>query len=279
MGQFDSKAYHDHMAVIAATDGGTGLCTIVGIDGGFSRRIGAQLAILPDGNVVGSLADGCLEQQLASDLAALDGPRVNRYGTGSPFIDFRLPCGGGLDILLDPAPDRQACRKVADDLAARRPAALNLPPNPFLNSRKYIPQLALDLIGSGPELECLAELARAAGLSVRVVRKDDLSLGSRPQYPVPDRWTATVLLFHDHEWEAAILAHALSGNGFYVGAQGGHQARVARIERLREAGLSEVQTDRIKAPIGVIPSCREPDVLAVSILADIYAEYEKLREA
>lgn len=237
------------------------------------------MAVTPDNTLVGSLSDGCLEDQLASDLRTLDAPKINRYGRGSPFIDFRLPCGGGLDILLDPGPDRHACLKVVDDLASRRPATLALPANSFLSSRKYIPQLALDLVGSGPELESLAELAKVAGLSVRLVRKENLALGSPPNYPVPDRWTATVLLFHDHEWEAAILAHALAGNGFYVGAQGGHVARVARVDRLRQFGLSEVQIDRIKAPIGLIPSCREPDVLAVSILADIYAEYEKLREA
>lgn len=271
--------HSDHAALMASAESGAGLCTIIGIEGGFSRRVGAQLAVLPDGEVVGSLADGCLEQQLASEIRMLEQPRVNRYGRGSPVIDFRLPCGGGLDILLDPKPDRQVCRRVAHDLAARRPAALELPDNPLLKSRKYIPEMALDLIGSGPEAECLARVARAAEIPVRLVSKDDLSLGVRPGYPVPDRWTATVLLFHDHEWEDPILQHALSGEGFYIGAQGGHAARVARIERLQQLGLSAVDIDRVRAPIGLIPSCREPDVLAISILAELLAEYEKLREA
>ncbi len=58
----------DHAALAAATGAGVGLCTIVGIEGGFSRRLGAQLAILPDSSTIGSLADGCLEAQLAADL-------------------------------------------------------------------------------------------------------------------------------------------------------------------------------------------------------------------
>lgn len=275
-GAAPASAYHDHAALFAAAHRGAALCTVVGIDGGFSRRIGAQLAILPDGGFVGSLADNCLENQLASDIAGLKAPVTHRYGSGSPFIDFRLPCGGGIDVLLDPAPDRAACLAAASALTERGPAMLTLPDNPRLAVRNYIPALVLDIVGSGPEVQCLAALATASGVATRVVGKDALTLGQKPGYPVPDRWTATVLLFHDHEWEAAVLAHALSGDGFYVGAQGGLVAREARRVRLREIGLPLPQIDRVKAPIGVIPSCREPGALAVSILAEIFAEYDRL---
>ena len=94
----------DHEALAAATASGTGLCSIVNIEGSFSRRLGAQLAVHADGSVTGSLADGCLERELAAEVARGGEPRVIRYGAGSPKIDFRLPCGGGLDILIDPAP-------------------------------------------------------------------------------------------------------------------------------------------------------------------------------
>lgn len=273
------KQYQDDAALLAVAAHGGALCTVVGIEGGFSRRVGAQLAVLEDGALVGSLADDCLEKQLASDVAKLTEPAVHRYGAGSPFIDFRLPCGGGIDILLDPSPDAQACAGVAADLRARCASALPLPTNALMERRQYIPPLALDVIGNGPEVECLAALASAMELPVRVVRKGDLSLGQRPGHPVPDRWTATILLFHDHEWEGPILAHALSGDGFYIGAQGGHKARLGRVQRLRELGVAETDIARVRGPVGAIPSCREPDMLAVSILAEIMAEYEKLRDA
>lgn len=267
----------DHAALFAAARGDAALCTVVRIEGGFSRRVGAQLAVRRDGTVVGSLADNCLEVQLASDLAGLNAAVVHRYGSGSPFIDFRLPCGGGIDVLLDPAPDVAASRAAADALTARRPASLRLPANPLLAMRDYIPALAIDAVGSGPEWEHFVALARASGIATRAIGKADLSLGRAPAHPVPDRWTASVLLFHDHEWETAILGHALAGDGFYVGAQGGLHAREERQARLREAGLSEAQIARVRGPIGLIPRCREPDVLAVSILAEIRAAYEDLR--
>src|SRR3546814_5291871 len=75
------------------------------IEGSYSREVGSHLAISRSGSVAGNLADGCLEAELAnqSAQAAIEGcARIVRYGKGSPFIDFRLPCGAGIDILVDP---------------------------------------------------------------------------------------------------------------------------------------------------------------------------------
>ncbi len=115
----------DHAALFAACEPGVALCTIVAIDGAFSRRNGSQLAILPDGSLVGSLSDTCLEQQLASDARDAGRAITKRYGRGSEMIDFRLPCGGGLDILIDPAPDRAACRAAAQALSRRQTGSIS----------------------------------------------------------------------------------------------------------------------------------------------------------
>ena len=110
----------DRAALRAATSPGVGLCTISGIEGSFSRRLGAQLAVHPDRSVTGSLADGCLERQLAAEVLAGGERRVMRFGAGSPLIDFRLPCGGGLDILVDPRPDPATCAAAFEKLEARQ---------------------------------------------------------------------------------------------------------------------------------------------------------------
>ncbi|MEO0062335.1 MAG: hypothetical protein RLZZ08_895, partial [Pseudomonadota bacterium] len=205
----------DRAALRAACADGVGLCTIVGIEGSFSRRLGAQLAVGPDGSITGSLADGCLERQLAREVLEAVGtdPFVRRFGAGSPLIDFRLPCGSGLDILIEPAPDRDLCAAVVARLDAREAGALDLPgPDWLLLQRRYIPPLRLLLLGEGPELSALAAIAAAAGVTVECHAIGDdaaLALGRRPQGLVADAWTAVVLLFHDHEWEQAILTWAL----------------------------------------------------------------------
>jgi len=273
------SADEDHTALVAACEPGVGLCTIVGIEGSFSRRLGAQLAVLPDGTTIGSLSDGCLEAQLAADLHTQTRPRVIRYGSGSAMVDFRLPCGGGLDILLDPAPDRLACRETVQALDSRRPAILPLPSPSPLAERRYHPRLKIAVIGEGPELDAFARLGDAMGLHVALHRKDDLTLGSPAPHITLDRWAAALLLFHDHEWEAALLEQLTSSQAFYIGAQGGENARIERALTLAARGVDEQAIASIRSPIGLIPSCKSPTTLALSALAEIVAEYEHLRAA
>lgn len=265
-----ATADSDHAALLAACQPGVALCTIIGIEGSFSRRLGAQLAVLPDGSTIGSLADGCLENQLASDAHETNGPVVKRYGSGSPVIDFRLPCGGGLDILVDPSPDRAACRQAVSLLERRKPAILPLPDNSGLTQRHYIPSLKIAAFGEGPELDALAAIGRAAGIGITT----GTELAALPDL---DRWTAVILLFHDHDRERGILAQAVQSDAFYIGAQGGENARNARVMQLLADGVSEEQVARIRGPIGSVPGCRTPTALALSILSEVVGHYEGLK--
>lgn len=267
----------DHLALAAACQPGVGLCTIVGIEGSFSRRLGAQLAVLPDGSTVGDLADSCLERQLVSDMTATQGSRVIRYGRGSAKIDFRLPCGGGLDILLEPAPDRAACRSAFEALRTRRPARLIYEGGRHLFERTYLPSLKLVVMGEGPELEAVASLCSAMKIDVEVYSRDDLTLGQAPRNVNYDLWTACLLLFHDHEWELALLEQALASEAFYVGAQGGERARADRILALAARGVPEEQIARLTSPIGLMPTCKSPRALALSALSEIVGRYEQMR--
>ncbi len=266
----------DHAALLAACEPGVALCTIVRVDGSFSRRCGAQIAIRPDGSVVGDLADGCLERELASAARSTLAPQIRRYGKGSPMIDFRLPCGGGLDILVDPSPDRMAMRRTAVALAGRQPWSLRLADNPCLPERYYLPSLRISAIGEGPEIDWLAMVGTAAGIEIETVDKRRLSLGQPPKLATPDQWTAVVLLFHDHEWEAPLLAHALHSEAFYIGAQGGENARMQRSDMLRRDGFDDGQRARVKSPVGLSSGSRTPQALALSILSDVVGRYEAL---
>lgn len=273
----------DHAALRAAAATGAPICTIVGIDGSFSRRAGAQVAVLPDGTTIGSLSDGCLERELVSQavLAQASGnSRLLRYGRGSPFIDFRLPCGAGLDILVDPCPNRIALAHAVKCLDARLEARLRLPNTrtDLLQERRYIPSLRMVIFGAGQEVVELGRLARAYGISTAIFEPGEgIALGKSPNDLAVDRWTAIVTLFHDHEWEVALLGWALETPAFYIGAQGGQAARESRKERLLGRGYDERAIQRIANPVGLIPRVRDARAMALSALAEIVARYETLR--
>ena len=275
----------DHVALAHAANSEAALCTIVGIDGSFSRRVGTQLAVDPDGARVGDMADQCLDAELANQAqeAMAEGtPRLLRYGKGSPMVDFRLPCGSGLDIWIDPTPDRSALRRCLADLEARRETSLSIPlpgdagPG-LLPERRYVPGARLLLLGAGSECAALVRLAKVHGISVEWREAGEgLELGRAPEGLSIDPWTAILLLFHDHEWEHALLQWALDTPAFHIGAQGGAPAREERLARLRAAGRSDAELARIESPVGLIPRARDPHVLALSVLAKVVGRYETL---
>jgi xanthine dehydrogenase accessory factor len=275
-------ASEDQAALRFAAASAAALCTIVGIDGSFSRRVGAQLAVSTDGTTAGSLSDGCLEAELASQAQAAQVagiPKLLRYGRGSPFLDFRLPCGSGLDILVDPKPDRCDLQHAVGELDRRRPAEIVLPVGSahLLQRRCFLPALRLIVLGAGPEAESLADLAAAFGAQCQPLGpRTGLSLGQPPRGLVADPWTAVVLLFHDHDWEEALLRWALGTPAFYVGLIGGAAARASRQRWLASEGYGGDQCARIRSPIGLIPRTREAGTLALSILAEVVQDYQAL---
>src|SRR5690349_14277087 len=86
------------------------LVTITGLTGSSSRPVGTLMGVAEDGRFAGSFSGGCIEAAVVAEAmeAIRDGrPRQVRYGAGSPYIDIRLPCGGGVDLLFLPMCDAE----------------------------------------------------------------------------------------------------------------------------------------------------------------------------
>lgn len=216
------------LAPVLAAEG-MALALITGVEGPSYRPLGAAMAIAEAGETWGSLSSGCIERDVVihARQALADGQvRALRYGAGSPFRDLVLPCGGGLDVLILPAPDRTALAEAQAQLQARRPALLQLGPLVL----DIQPQLRVLAFGKGPELRLFSALAGAAGYPVESFSPDDETLAGldRGQRMIGRAWpeglradarTAVALFFHDHDWEPALLQAALASPALYVGAQ------------------------------------------------------------
>jgi xanthine dehydrogenase accessory factor len=87
-----------------------------------------------------------------------------------------------------------------------------------------------------------------------------------------DASTYVVVLTHDPKLDDPALIHALKAPVVgYVGAIGSKKTHAKRVERLREAGLTDEQIGRIHAPIGLDIDARNPEEIALAILAEIVA--------
>jgi xanthine dehydrogenase accessory factor len=284
------------------------LVTVLAVEGSAMRNPGTHMAVAADGSFVGSLSGGCIENAVvaeALDALKAGAARVVRFGAGSPYLDIRLPCGGGLDIHFQPLNDAalpQACLAASE---ARQPFTVAIGPaavtfaegwqpasfDPAAGTARFghWPPLRLVLIGHGEGPCALAHLALAMELEVAALTPDDRALARLSELGVTatklerttdtaalrsDPWTAIAFLFHDHDWELALLQRALALPHCYLGAMGGRRAHAARLAALAAAGVAPDRLATIHAPIGLFHSSRDPETLALSALADIVRTYQ-----
>ena len=87
-----------------------------------------------------------------------------------------------------------------------------------------------------------------------------------------DPRTVLCVLTHDPKFDVPLLEVALRmPQVAYVGAMGSRRTHEDRVERLREAGLTDAELDRLSSPIGLDLGARTPEETAVSIAAEIVA--------
>ena len=84
-----------------------------------------------------------------------------------------------------------------------------------------------------------------------------------------DQRTAIAVLTHDPKFDVPLLEVALRTEAGYIGAMGSRRTHDDRLERLREAGVSEDDLSRLRSPIGLDLGARTPEETAVAIAAEL----------
>ena len=82
-------------------------------------------------------------------------------------------------------------------------------------------------------------------------------------------WIA--ILSHDPKFDEPAILGALNTNAAYIGTVGSRKTNADRRERLRNAGVSEKQIERLHGPIGLNIGGKSPEEMAISILAEMIA--------
>ena len=81
---------------------------------------------------------------------------------------------------------------------------------------------------------------------------------------------------HDPKIDEPALKHALKQKFFYIGALGSKRTHEKRCKRLKEDGFKDEETNSIHGPIGIQLGGKSASEIALSIVAQLILETNKL---
>jgi xanthine dehydrogenase accessory factor len=285
------------------------LVTVIRTWGSSPRPEGAMLAICDDGRVVGSVSGGCIEDDLIEQVRR-EGitratPEIVTYGiTADQAHRFGLPCGGTIELAIEPLSEKsgiaELLRRLASrELTARRldlrsgdvvlgPATggMTLQVSETALTTIHGPRWRLLIIGAGQLSRFLAQIAVGMDYHVTVCdpreeyRADWSVEGAEVVHAMPDDLiidmkldgrSAVVALTHDPKLDDMALIEALKSGAFYVGAIGSRANNAKRRERLKLFDVSDAQLAKLHGPIGLYIGSKTPAEIAISILAELTA--------
>ena len=285
------------------------LVTVIKTWGSSPRPEGATLAICEDGRVVGSVSGGCIEDDLIARVRS-EGitrtlPEIVSYGiTADEAHRFGLPCGGTIELAIEPLSAHSQIDELLERLDAREPmmrrldlatgavtlgaagAGMRQQVSAAALTTIHGPRWRLLIIGAGQLSRFLAQIA--TGMDYRVTVCD-------PREEYRDGWqvegvelvqampddvvvamqldsrSAVVALTHDPKLDDMALMEALRSEAFYVGAIGSRSNQEKRRARLLEFDLTPAQVARLHGPVGLYIGSKTPSEIAISILAELTA--------
>lgn len=285
------------------------LVTVVKTWGSSPRPEGAMLALRDDGVVIGSVSGGCIEDDLI-DRVRREGlhytkPEAVKYGISAEEAHrFGLPCGGTLQLVLEPLNASSGIDALlraveAGQLVARThdmaTGAATLQHATVTDGLQFDearlvtihgPRYRMLVIGAGQLSRYLCQIA--VGLDYQITVCDPREEYSE-EWSIPgvamvrtmpddtvmamklDERCAVIALTHDPKLDDLALMEALKTPAFYVGALGSRRNNANRRERLKEFDLSDAELARLHGPVGIYIGSRTPPEIAISILAEVTA--------
>jgi xanthine dehydrogenase accessory factor len=285
------------------------VATVVATRKSAPRPVGSKLYVNDDGNLVGSVSAGCVENDVvvaAREVLAGGPPRLLTYGiTEDMAFEVGLPCGGEIDVFVEELtePPRgdvtltvvagEGVGEKLDDPqlleAARRRGVSHVLE---LEGRTVLadvsaPPPRLFVYGAVDTAEALCRAAKLLGWRT-VVADARASFATPERMPSADEllllWpdealaqvqadlgTAIVVLTHDDKFDLPMIRGALASDAFYVGWIGSRRNQERRRGLLREDGVTDDELARISGPTGLDIGAATPAETAVSILGEIIA--------
>ena len=284
--------------------------TVVRTWGSSPRPPGSLMIIRDDGQVAGSLSGGCIEDDLIGRVArgelASRLPQTTTYGASAEEAQrFGLPCGGTVQIVLEPLSAQSLLRELLSAIEEHRVVRRRLELSTGVVSMSacldgdalrfdgqtletvHGPRLRLVIVGGGQLSRYLASMAVMLDYRVTVCdpREEyhegwDAMEGVTLSRQMPDDLviamnldanSAVVAVTHDPKLDDLALMEALKTPAFYVGALGSRRNNETRRKRLLDFEVSETEVQNLRGPVGLNLGGKTPPEIAMSIVAEMTA--------
>ncbi len=283
------------------------LVTVCRTWGSAPRQLGSMMVVREDGQFLGSVSGGCVEEDLLEKICQNSSrrmaPEIRRYGDDRKQADrFGFPCGGILEVLIEPIENvgpyitlkhalhnRQLCRKSVDLNSHAVTIDLIDKEVSFSFDGTHLvqtigPVWKLLLIGAGELSQQLARMALMLDYQIIVCDPREQYQRNWPIHEVQfcagmpddvvkesviDSRVAVIALTHDAKLDDMALMQALDSPAFYVGALGSRQTTIKRRERLLALGIASESIDRLWGPVGLAIGSRTPAEISISVLAHL----------
>jgi xanthine dehydrogenase accessory factor len=237
-----------------------------------------------------------LRDELPTALVTIiDGPAVGAKMLVTPDAP---PAG----TLGDPELDRIAARDALAELEAGRSGVRHYGPQgqttpedlvdaPIVSAfvESWAPPPQMWIFGAVDFTAALSRVAKILGYRVLVCDAREI-FATKRRFPAADEvvvsWPgplfaargdelsgrdAVCILTHDAKFDVPAVQGAVASRVGYIGVMGSRTTHARRLERLRDAGVTVDQLERLMSPIGLDLGARTPEETAISICAEIIA--------
>lgn len=291
--------------------------TVVKTTGSSPRPVGSIMSINQDGAFVGSVSSGCIEdmlrEKLLQDTDSIKFPVTFTYGGSKEEAErLQLPCGAIVELLVESISKNVDFDKIQMSLKSGKTVLrtldvatgeINICPTKKTDlidyssgklKRIFGPTWQLLLIGAGDISFYLAQMAIALNFRVTICEpriehaecwKLDKSLLNKrmpddiiSSLPGINR-CAIIALTHDPRIDDLAILEALPSDAFYVGALGSRKNNEKRKERLCSLRVSDYNIKKLHGPVGIDIDSKTPAEIAISILAELIAVRNNIKNS
>ena len=254
------KSIYQALAELEKNNQSAALCTVTKSEGSTPRHVGSKMLVHPDGNFIGTVGGGELENRVIK--AALESiqnetAQTLAYSMADPSRGDPGVCGGQVEVFVEP----------------------------------ILPTPLLIVIGAGHVGKAVVHLAKWLGFRVAV--SDDRAEFCTPEsipeadayYPVAmdelpkhitiDKRTVLILTTRGSAIDAAGLSPLLDSAAAYIGIIGSKRRWATTVKALKDKGISDEKIASVHSPMGLELQAETPEEIAVSIMAEVMMLKEK----